>query len=302
MSFDLATHVQALQRDGYTVIKDFLSPAVLAEVRDTLAHYLNRHSGRNGFEGLQTERVYTLVARARVFWDIALDTRILRLCDQFLMANYLLTASQAISIRSGEKAQDLHHDDSFYHLPRPRPMVSLSTIVAIDPFSERNGATRLIPASHLWDDEPLRGRRQFDTAAAHRTATDLAQHSACDATARLERLERQCIPALIPAGACLVFSGTLIHGGGANHSEAPRTALSNQYCQPWARQQENFVLAVPVPVARAMPERLQQLLGYSVHPPFIGQLTASHPAKSLAPGYVNRVVEQARQAATNLPQ
>ena len=291
MSFTLSVHVQEIERNGYTVIEDFLSPAVLAEVRHKLAFYLDSHTGRNGFEGLLTERVYTLVARARVFWDIVLDSRVLALCDRCLLPNYLLTASQAISIRPGEKAQDLHHDDSFYHLPRPRPMVSLSTIVAVDPFTEHNGATRLIPASHRWGDEPLRGKRQFDTASY-----------AAGAGQGIDQLEQQCVAALMPAGACLVFSGTLIHGGGANRSESPRIAFSNQYCQPWARQQENFFLGVPAKVTRAMPPRLQQLLGYSVHPPFIGQMTASHPAKALADNYLNRVTEQARQAGASLPE
>ena len=51
-----------------------------------------------------------------------------------------------------------------------------------------------------------------------------------------------------------------------------------------------------------MPQRLQELLGYSIHPPFIGQLTASHPVKALAPDYENRVVAQARAAGAQLPE
>ena len=81
-----------------------------------------------------------------------------------------------------------------------------------------------------------------------------------------------------------------------------RLAFSNQYCQPWARQQENFLLGVPPEVARAMPPRLQEMLGYSIHPPFMGQLTASHPAKALQAGYVNPVREQAGAAGAPLPE
>jgi ectoine hydroxylase-related dioxygenase (phytanoyl-CoA dioxygenase family) len=106
----------------------------------------------------------------------------------------------------------------------------------------------------------------------------------------------------MPAGACVVFAGTLVHRGGENRSGAPRCAFSNQYCEPWARQQENFTLSVPVDVARQMPPRLQEMLGYSIHPPFMGQLTASHPAKALAEGYENRVVAQARRGGARLPE
>jgi hypothetical protein len=51
-----------------------------------------------------------------------------------------------------------------------------------------------------------------------------------------------------------------------------------------------------------MPERLRELLGYSIHPPFMGQLTASHPVKALEPGYQNRVEKQARAVGAQLPE
>jgi hypothetical protein len=74
--FDLACHAQRIGDDGYTIIPDFLSFAELAEVRRVLGFYLGTHVGRNDFEGTRTERVYTLVARGRIFWKIALDPRI----------------------------------------------------------------------------------------------------------------------------------------------------------------------------------------------------------------------------------
>lgn len=287
MTADIDVHAEEIRLQGYTVIEDFLTPGVLAQVRNSLAPYLGSHSGRNRFEGSATERIYTLVARARVFWGIVLDPRILALCERFLLPNYLLTASQAINIGPGEIAQPLHYDDSFHRLPRPRAMISLSTIVAVDAFTADNGATRLLPGSHLWSDAQLAGLAP---------STDFAGPSRTDA------LEASCIKATLPAGACLVFAGTLVHGGGANRSAASRLAFSSQYCQPWARPQENFILGVPLKVARAMPAPLQAMLGYSVHPPFIGQLTAAHPAKALAPDYENRVVVQARAAGVRLPE
>jgi ectoine hydroxylase-related dioxygenase (phytanoyl-CoA dioxygenase family) len=106
----------------------------------------------------------------------------------------------------------------------------------------------------------------------------------------------------MPAGGCVVFAGTLLHRGGRNRNAEPRCAFSHQYCQPWGRQQENFTLGVPPAVAREMPPRLQELLGYSIHPPFMGQLTASHPRKALAPDYEVPVVTQARAAGARLPE
>jgi len=273
MIFNLDANARAIERDGYTIIPEFMDAARLAEVRRVLGFYLGSHSGRNPFEGHSTERVYTLVARGRVFWDMALDERVLALCDRCLLPNCLLTASQAICIRPGEQAQAFHHDDTFYTVPRPRPMIALSTIAAVDAFSAENGATEIIPGSHLWGDD-------WSARAAAAPA----------------------LTVIMPAGACVVFSGTLVHRGGANRSAAPRLAFSNQYCQPWARQQENFMLGVPPEVARQMPPRLQEMLGYSIYPPFMGQLTASHPAKALEYGYANPVREQAGAAGARLPE
>ena len=185
MTFDLEAHAGAIERNGYTIIEDFMDAARLAEVRRVLGFYLGSHTGRNPFEGHSTERVYTLVARGRVFWDIALDERVLALCDRFLLPGCLLTASQAICIRPGEQPQDLHHDDTFYTVPRPRPMISISTIAAVDAFTADNGGTEIIPGSHLWGDD----WRDRAAAAPRMTVT-------------------------MPAGACVVFSGTLVHRGG----------------------------------------------------------------------------------------
>ena len=74
-------------------------------MRADLAPHLGGHHGRNDFEGLATERIYTLVARGKVFEDLTAEPRLLALLDRFLQPGYLLTASQAICIQPGEKAR-----------------------------------------------------------------------------------------------------------------------------------------------------------------------------------------------------
>jgi len=268
-AFDLDAHAARMARDGYTRLDNLLDDAALAQVRADLAPHLGGHRGRNAFEGFATERVYTLVARGKVFEDLTEDPRILALLDRFLLPGYLLTASQAIAIQPGEAAQGLHYDDSFYRLPRPRPPVSLSVIVAIDPFTDQNGATDILPGSHLWSDDEVAAFSQDP-----------------DADRRLE-------PVVMPAGSAIVFQGHMLHRGGANRSSAPRLALTNQYCQPWARTQENYFLGVPREQVRQMTPRLQALLGYDVWPPFMGHVTASHPAKTLEDGWVPPVLRPA---------
>ena len=75
--------------------------------------------------------------------------------------------------------------------------------------------------------------------------------------------------------------GALYHGGGENRSTGTRLGLTIQYCPPWARQQENFILGVPSAEAPQLSERIQQLIGYGIHPPFMGHVDGRHPLKAL---------------------
>jgi ectoine hydroxylase-related dioxygenase (phytanoyl-CoA dioxygenase family) len=92
----------------------------------------------------------------------------------------------------------------------------------------------------------------------------------------------------MPPGAICLFQGTLLHGGGANRTDAPRLAFTNQYCEPWARPQENFFLGVPKEKVRGMSREMQILLGYELLRPanIMGQVSGYHPIKTLDPDFV----------------
>lgn len=263
--FDLDGHVERMDRDGFTIIEDFLDAGRLQAVREGLDAHFGSHRGRNPFEGLTTERVYTLVARGRVFEDITEEPRLLALLDAFLAPGYLLSASHAICIYPGEQQQDMHFDDSFYPMPRPRGALGVTMILAIDDFTTENGGTAIHPGSHLWGD----------------VKTELAKAG-------------PPISLEMPAGACAVWPGTLVHGGGANRSDRPRRALTNQYCPPWGRQQENYFLGVPLEMARRMSPRLQELIGYQMNGSIMGQVTGRHPRKALTEGFVPSVAQEPR--------
>lgn len=144
------TWAAEIRAQGFTVIRDFMDADGLSAYRAALAPFVETHTGRNDFEGFKTERIYTLIARAKVFEDLAADPRILALVGRFLQPNFLLSASHSISLNPGETAQSIHSDDGFYRQPRPRPPIGISVIGAIDDFTRANGATEVIPGSHLW--------------------------------------------------------------------------------------------------------------------------------------------------------
>jgi ectoine hydroxylase-related dioxygenase (phytanoyl-CoA dioxygenase family) len=273
-----ARDLETLNSEGWLVIPELLSPAVLAEMRAALAPQLNGElPGRNDFEGYRTERVYSLVGVAPVFADLVEHPRILAICDALLQPNYLLTASQAINIWPHETPQSWHTDDAFYAVPRPRAAISISTIWAVDPFTEENGATQIVRGSHRWADPEA----WASIDAIDFSTTPDPQRIPVPKGAPRDQVRDQIADVLMPAGSVVVFLGTLIHRGGENRTESPRLALSNQYCQPWARQQENYLVSVRREHAARMSPRVQSMLGYSIHPPFMGHVRGLHPRRLL---------------------
>jgi ectoine hydroxylase-related dioxygenase (phytanoyl-CoA dioxygenase family) len=88
-------------------------------------------------------------------------------------------------------------------------------------------------------------------------------------------------PVEMPAGSVLVYRGDVEHGGGANTTERPRQAVILGDLAPWLRQQEAFTLTCPPALARTLPAELQRLLGYALHPPFVGHVDGRDPGELL---------------------
>jgi ectoine hydroxylase-related dioxygenase (phytanoyl-CoA dioxygenase family) len=250
-----------LLEQGYVILREIIGPGTVAAVHDQLDPYLQgRYPGRNDFEGYQSERVYGLLDKAPVIADLVAHPQVLALLDAVMEPNYLLSACLAIQLNPGETAQTWHYDDAFVTIPKPRPWYFASAIWAIDEFTRANGATHILPGSHRWGGEPISGDRD------------------------------DMVVAEMPPGSVVVFLGTTVHRGGDNRTAAKRLAVSPQYGAPWARPQETFMLSVRKEMAARYPERVQELLGYSIHPPFMGHADGRHPRKHLDPAFHDAAV------------
>ena len=241
-----------LNCDGFIIIEKLFSDEAMDALKADVLPRFKHETGRNNFEGLATQRLYTMMAETDIANPMVEHPLILGLLDKIFEPNYLLSQLQVINIHSGEAAQPLHYDDGFYPWPRPRRALGAATIIAVDDFTEDNGATVAIPGSHLWGDK-------------YPDDEDKAK----------------LIKTVMPKGSVLFFLGTLWHGGGANESAAPRMCLTAQYCAPFCRTQENFSLSVPKERVKTFSENIQRLLGYSIHPPFMGMVEGKHPKRVL---------------------
>jgi hypothetical protein len=252
--------LERLRTDGYVVLEGVLSADEIGELTRAIAAFeRDRPMGRNDFEGERSHRVYSLAGKGAPFLRLAEHPRIVELCDALLLPNWLLSTMQSVRLYPGETCQPWHADDSFYPVPRPHAPLAVSVIWALEDFTDDNGATEVIPGSHLW------GMEHPDDAA------------------------RATVKAMMPAGSALVFDGATWHRGGANTSAArTRLAISPQYCQPWLRPQESQLLIAPPDVARGASDRMRSMLGYNIHPPFVGQVDGMHPLRLVDPEYAQR--------------
>src|SRR5271166_2747558 len=238
--------------DGYVVVTGMLDADGVEAARADLDRVLqSTRTGRNSFEGFDTQRIYALFAKTRTFDQAAISPLLLGVLDQVL-GHYQLSAPVGIRIGPGERAQMLHRDDAVYPLPEPHPPVVVNTMWPLDDFTEENGATRFVPGSHGW--EPGR----------HPTDGD------------------PVMTATMAPGSAMFYLGSLWHGGGANRAGQPRLGVILEYAAAWLRPQENHCLAVPRDIARQLPERLQELLGYNIYPPFVGYVDGRHPRRVLS--------------------
>ena len=130
----------------------------------------------------------------------------------------------------------------------------LNTIWAITDFTRDNGATRVAPGSQLWDE---------------------ARHA--------EEHELTC--AEMTAGSVILYTGSVIHSGGANLSEADRIGINITYSLGWLRQEENQYLSCPPDIAATLAPELQRLIGYSMGSYALGYFTPP-----LAPGQGPEIV------------
>jgi ectoine hydroxylase-related dioxygenase (phytanoyl-CoA dioxygenase family) len=242
---------RSLDEHGYALVEGVLSLDDVEARRAALVDlFAATPVGRNFFEGFHTQRVYAVFAKTRAFDDLALHPLLGAALDHALGEHYQLSAPVALQIGPGEKAQVLHRDEDIYPLPRPHTPVVVNSMWALCDFTEANGATRLIPGSHRWDPD-----RRPD--------------------------EREVVQATMPAGSMLVYLGGLVHGGGGNTTGSPRPGLLLEYVVSWLRPQETQLVAVPPEIVRTLPERLQELLGYNVYPPFLGYVDGRHPRRIL---------------------
>jgi ectoine hydroxylase-related dioxygenase (phytanoyl-CoA dioxygenase family) len=260
---DVATHVATIEEQGYTIVQDAVEAALVDELVEEL-HRLETELGivaaANDFEGTQTVRIYNLLVHGAAFERVPVHPNVLPIVEGVLDRGCLISSLSSIAICAGETPQPIHADDQLMPIPKPHPPMVCNTMWALTDFTEANGATRVIPGSHVADRSP-------DYGAPY-----------------------ESIPAEMARGSVLVWHGSLWHGGGANTTDERRIGIAMNYCAGYVRQQENQQLGIPRSIATGFQTRLQELCGYSVYSGLIGHIDKRDPIELLDGHGAHRMV------------
>lgn len=250
---------QTLRQAGCVVVEQALDPRQIKAMHEDLAPWFDKTpNGEGAFFGKKTKRFGAVFAKAPATTLLALAPEILDAIEDVLLNQpqvagtdcIQLHLTQAIEIGPGEDSQLLHRDDDMFPFPKPCE-VMVNVMWPLGEFTPENGATRLAPASQNWPRQPV-------------YLTDEGVYDG-----------------LGGPGDAIIWLGSLVHGGGANCSLAPRRGLVISYSLGWLAQAEKLLLSIAPDIARRLPERLQRLIGYQVHRPNLGWVEGRDPKQWL---------------------
>ncbi len=229
---------RVLAAEGALVIDDLASVELIDRITAEMADHVEATPfGSDDFSGRFTRRTGGLIARSETARELVQHPLVLDVAERLMhqASKFQVHLTQIISIGPDSPGQSIHRDEwAFDFFPFPSDVhPQCNTIWAMTDFTAENGATRVIPGSQEW---PV--ARDHDV--------------------------RETVPAEMSKGSCLLYTGKVYHGGGANRSNTVRTGLNLTYCVAWLRQEENQYLSCPAVVAETLDDGLLKLMGYQI--------------------------------------
>jgi hypothetical protein len=197
----------ALESDGFVILESVLDADALRDVHAGVKSMLEEARRDPLWRAGGTLHVDGLIERGAPF-DLAWkNERVRDAAASLLGEGFETTRAHFRSPLPGNGAQALHAD--YPTTPGDHHWLVATAIVAGDEFTPENGATRVVPGSHLVP--------RIDVPKEHDTP-----HA------------RERIVTMAP-GSVLFFNGHLWHSGTRNRSQARRDALQISFVRPGAR-------------------------------------------------------------------
>ncbi len=194
------------------------------------------------FDYDKSQRIWNLPAKLQQSEKLIEHPILLSLVRAMLDEDCVLSDISATSIgpKSGGSGA-WHIDAPLTQMPEPLPEIPLAVQNAwiIDDFTVDNGATHVVPKSHLSRKKPGWG---------------------------YDDIENEIILSA-PAGSLAMWTSHTWHKSGENITNTPRRAILGYYIRSWIRPWSDFTRVLSPEQAKQYSPTTRYLLGYSAYPP-----------------------------------
>jgi ectoine hydroxylase-related dioxygenase (phytanoyl-CoA dioxygenase family) len=207
---------QSLDRLGYVLLPGIIDAQWLDQLRQAYEELMAKEGHLAGIEVHQeagTRRLSDLVNKGEVFDRVYTHPKVLAGVYHVLGREFKLSSLNGRDALPGYGQQGFHADWQARHNAKQFSVVN--SIWLLDDFTPENGATRVVPGSHLLEGSP----KDY-------LADPLATHP-------------EEVLLVAPAGSVGIFNAHLWHGGTTNRSTATRRAVHCFYTARENPQQLN---------------------------------------------------------------
>jgi hypothetical protein len=229
-----------IREHGFAILPDLLSAAqvdtalrALGEVFDAEADIaIDRRWLTDAYRV-----AYMLPAKHEAFatlWDQPASVGLAR---AVLGGDAVLAAFNGMAMLPHGEGQSLHRD---HPVPTPGVTLFMNIVCALDPFIPANGATRLVPGTHL---SPV-------------------PDSAAITPDQRRELEERAVTVELAPGSAVAFDATLWHAAGRNTTDGERRALHMFFARRWVQPHWDFPASLSAETASGMTDDQRSLLGF----------------------------------------
>ncbi len=224
-----------MRRIRHTRAQNFDTPWPVApqKLNKTFIHIPNL------FDHDRSQYVRNLPVKTELSYQLAEHPVVHGLACRMLGEDCVIGDISATSIGAQTTGGSWHLDNPLTQMPEPLPDFPLGIQVAwmVDDFTPQNGATRIMPRSHLTRRKPTwaRGDQENEVALT------------------------------APAGSAAIWLGSTWHRAGPNSTDRPRRAVISFYQCSWIKPFSEYRGAITAEMAARMSPAVRYLYGLSAY-------------------------------------
>ena len=247
--------LEQMRRQGFAVYDPGLGKDEIDAIAARFDALHEDYLARYGAAFLQrVDEQYTI--RAPLLWPtgdfdrLALHPGLLDVVGALIEGQFILNQQNGIINPPGKRYNQgaWHRDFPYQHFVSDTPL-GVNALYCVDEFSNENGGTWVIPASHRFGEFPSEGY--------------IAEHA--------RQVEA-------PAGSFVLLDCMVYHSGGANVGDRPRRAVNHVFNIPFFKQQINLTKSLS---AARFSDREQAVLGFRyAEPDGVESFLASRQGRS----------------------